>query len=116
MEITKVKLHGKPLGYWGLTSRSHLPRFPHRHDALAHATPAGSFSVHQCLDKIILHRRDGRDEAETVAQSILRVIENNGEVTLPNGGAGNSVHRWNAVLYLALTATGLALLIFFSLR
>ncbi len=103
------------MGYWGLTSPAPRQRLPVRHDALAHATPAGFFSINQCLDKIVLHRRDGQDEAETITQSILRVVENNGEVTLPNGH-DHSAHRWNGLIYLALTILGLALLAFFSLR
>ena len=102
------------MGHWGLTSHYPIQRRPRR-DALAHAVPAGFFSVNQCLDKIVLHRHDGRDEAETIAQSILRVVENNGEVTLPTG-RGHSGRHWNAALCLGLVAVGLALLIFFSLR
>ncbi len=115
IEITSVKAPRKPMGYWGLTSRPRPHPLAPRRDALAHATPAGFFSVNQYLDKIVLHRRDGRDEVETIAQSILRAVENNGEVTLPDHGR-RSAHRWNGAFYLALTLVGLALLIFFSLR
>lgn len=58
-------------------------RYQHRHDALAHATGIAGFgSLNRCLDKIVLnHRRDGD---ESLLDSIMRAVENNGEVTLPD--------------------------------
>jgi hypothetical protein len=59
-----------------------VDRYPHRSDALAHATGIAGFgSLNRCLDKIVLnHRRDGD---EGLLDSIMRAVENNGEVTLP---------------------------------
>ena len=55
-----------------------VARYPHS-GGLAHAHIAGFGSLNRCLDKIVLnHRRD-----ESLLDSIMRAVENNGEVTLP---------------------------------
>ncbi len=59
-----------------------VTRHLHGVDALAHATAAAGFSsLHRCLDKIVLNHR--RDTSDSLLDSIMRAVENNGEVTLP---------------------------------
>ena len=114
IEITSVKLHGKTIGHWGLTS--HHPLRSRRHHAPTHAIPAAAFSFHQCLDKIVLqHHKLDANEPENLLQSILRVVENNGEVTLPKSAADHR-RAWGIALIAGLTLAGLGFLIFFSLR
>ena len=109
-----MKAHGKTMTQWGLTT--HSPFHRSRHNALAHAIPAGVFSLHQCLDKIVLHhRRKGENQPENLIQSILRVVETNGEVTLPKS-ASDTHRRLGVALAAALTLVGLGFLIFFTLR
>ncbi len=113
-KLQSVKTHGKTITHLGLTIRSPFQRS--RHHAFAHAFPAGAFSLHQCLDKIVLHhRRKDHDEPDSLVQSILRVVETNGEVTLPKS-ATDSPHAWGVILTASLTLVGLGFLIFFSLR
>ena len=102
------------MGHWGLTTRHPLHRSRQR--TLTRAIPAAAFSVHQCLDKIVLHhRRNDSDEPYNLVQSILRVVENNGEVTLPKS-ASDHRRAWGVALTAGLTLAGLGFLIFFSLR
>jgi hypothetical protein len=57
-------------------------RHPHDCNPLAHATAVAGFgSLHRCLDKIVLNHR--RHTSESLLDSIMRAVENNGEVTLP---------------------------------
>jgi len=57
-------------------------RYPHHGNALAHAAASAGFgSLNRCLDKIVLNHR--RDRGESLLDSIMRAVENNGQVTLP---------------------------------
>ncbi len=58
-------------------------RHPHRGHALAHAAAAAGFgSLNRCLDKIVLNHRPASDDS--LLDRIMRAVENNGQVTLPN--------------------------------
>ena len=63
---------------------------------LAHATALAGFgSLNRCLDKIVLnHRRD-----ESLLDSIMRAVENNGEVTLPDTRLHRN--RWKVAVGIA---------------
>ena len=56
--------------------------YPHHGHSLAHATAAAGFgSLNRCLDKIVLNHR--RHSGDSLLDSIMRAVENNGQVTLP---------------------------------
>ncbi len=71
-------------------------------------------SLNQCLDKIVIHsqRPPGeRDETRRLYyEDIVRVVENNGQVTLPVFSEPFPTKRQIKVLLLVLSALGLAAL------
>jgi len=86
------------------------PRHPSRHHALAHVPALPGFgSLHQCLDKIVLsHRRNGEDSREDLLGSIMRAVENNGQVTLPvTRGYGRG---WKITASIAVVLAGIGAL------
>jgi hypothetical protein len=105
--VRKLPVRGKPYAYrnynmrfpaktmpkWG--AGFPVARFPHS-GGLAHATALAGFgSLNRCLDKIVLnHRRD-----ETLLDSIMRAVENNGRVTLPDTRLHRN--RWKVAVGIA---------------
>jgi hypothetical protein len=76
-----------------------VTRYPHHGNPLAHATAVPGFgSLNRCLDKIVLNHR--RDRDESLLDSIMRAVENNGQVTLPE----TSLHsnRWKVAAGIAV--------------
>ena len=76
---TKIRFNGQEY-----SSPDELP--PEVQAAYRKATSAGSASLNKCLDKIILngHAIPGdRDDGRRFYEDIMRLVENNGHVTLP---------------------------------
>lgn len=70
--------------------------YPYRPATLAHATATAGFgSLNRCLDKIVLGNRKNGDPNQNFLENVFRVIERNGEVTLPVTNL--HPHRWKIV-------------------
>jgi hypothetical protein len=71
-------------------------------------------SLNQCLDKIVIHSQKPPGEADEARrlyyEDIMRVVENNGQVTLPIFSEPFPTKRQIKVLLLVLSALGLAAL------
>jgi hypothetical protein len=83
MGITDVKINVKTrIRFNGhdYSSLDELP--PDARAAYRKAALAGSTTLNRCLDKIVLQRRRQRGRC-SVDEDIMRVVENNGHVTLP---------------------------------
>jgi hypothetical protein len=74
------------------------------------ATVGGAASLNQCLDKIVLNGRElaGDDEASKLYEDIMRVVENNGQVTLPVFAEPFPTRRQIKMILFLLSALGLA--------
>jgi hypothetical protein len=76
-----MRFPAKTAAVWAAEFHGSLHAY--RGPASAHATAIpGLGSLNRCLDKIVLnHRRN--DRGENILDTIMRTVENNGEVTLP---------------------------------
>jgi hypothetical protein len=74
------------------------------------ASVGGVASLNQCLDKIVIngHKVAGEDEASKLYDDIMRVVENNGQVTLPVFAEPFPTKRQIKVILFLLSALGLA--------
>lgn len=91
-------------------------RHPYRPPALAQAAAAAGFgSLHRCLDKIVLNqRRNGVGSEENLLESIMRAVENNGQVTLP--GRIPHANGWKIAAGIVAGLAGVGALVAVILR
>jgi hypothetical protein len=83
MGITDVKINVKAKIRFNGHDYSSLDELPPDARAAYRKAPlAGSTTLNRCLDKIVLQRRK-RSGRCSVDEDIMRVVENNGQVTLP---------------------------------
>jgi hypothetical protein len=96
----------KTISHWG-AEFSPAP-YSYRSDALAQVTAMTGFgSLHRCLDKIVLgHRKYGRYPQDTFLENIMRVVENNGQVTLPVSRGGRNHWKVAAGVAAGIAAIG----------
>ena len=100
---TKIRYHGHKY-----SSPNQLP--VEVRAAYQKASVGGAASLNQCLDKIVLNGQElaGDDEAPKLYEDIMRVVENNGQVTLPVFAEPFPTKRQINVILFLLSALGLA--------